>query len=236
MPLRPIAACLLVSTLIASPLWAETVTAAAPVRAVTLYPDGAVVARALRLDGPPGVHELVVTDLPPGIDPDSIRVTATGARIGSVALQSSRAVPGDAPESAAVTAAKAEVRRLEAALRERDARVGAIRAQVQAAEDQIAFLRGLGQSDNATSGDVNLLADNVAARLTSARERMVAAEAEARAAEVGREDDEKALNRARAALEALESPDNPPAALVVTLDSEGSANLTITSRTTDAGW
>ena len=234
----PLAAALLASTLLTPPAWAETLSVVAPVRAVTLFPQGATITRALQIDGPAGVHELVVTDLPPGIDAASLRVAATGARVGTVSLQHDRAIPGGDPDSAAVKAAEAEVRRLEAALRDRDARVAAIRARAQAAEDSVAFLRALAQSDNATSGDVGALADTIAARLLAAREQMIAAETEAQAAEVGREDDVKALERARAALDALRSPENPPAALVMTVETEGTgpARIEITSFTDDAGW
>lgn len=215
---------------------AEPIRASAPVREVTLYPDGATVTRALHLDAAPGVRELIVTDLPPGIDATTLRVAATGATVGSVALQSDRALPGDLAETDAVRAAREEVQRLEAALRDRDAATAAIRARAQAAEDTVAFLRALGQSDNATSGDVNALADTVAARLVAARREMVAAETEAAAAEVGRDEDVKALDRARAALAALETPETPPAALIVQLDLRGPADLTITHQTGAASW
>ena len=234
--MRPMLLPLLAATLIGSPVCAERLVSPAPVRAVTLYPDGATVTRSLRIDGAPGVHELVVTDLPPGIDAASLRVAATGARVGTVALQRDRALPGEDMESDAVKAAREELQRLEAALRDRDARVAAIRARAQAAEDTVAFLRALGQSDNATSGDVNALADNVAARLTAARREMIAAETEAKAAEVGREQDVEAVDRARAALAALQSPDNPPAALVISLQTQGPAEISITSQTAEAGW
>lgn len=234
--MRPMLLPLLAATLIGSPVCAERLVSPAPVRAVTLYPDGATVTRSLRIDGAPGVHELVVTDLPPGIDAASLRVAATGARIGTVSLQRDRALPGEDMESDAVKAAREELQRLEAALRDRDARVAAIRARAQAAEDTVAFLRALGQSDNATSGDVNALADNVAARLTAARREMIAAETEAKAAEVGREQDVEAVDRARAALAALQSPDNPPAALVISLQTQGPADISITSQTAEASW
>lgn len=234
--MRPMLLPLLAATLIGSPVCAERLVSPAPVRAVTLYPDGATVTRSLRIDGAPGVHELVVTDLPPGIDAASLRVAATGARIGTVSLQRDRALPGEDMESDAVKAAREELQRLEAALRDRDARVAAIRARAQAAEDTVAFLRALGQSDNATSGDVNALADNVAARLTAARREMIAAETEAQAAEVGREQDVEAVDRARAALAALQSPENPPSALVIGLQTQGPAEISITSQTAEASW
>ena len=234
--MRPMLLPLLAATMIGSPVRAERLVSPAPVRAVTLYPDGATVTRSLRIDGAPGVHELVVTDLPPGIDAASLRVGATGARIGTVSLQRDRALPGEDMESDAVKAAREELQRLEAALRDRDARVAAIRARAQAAEDTVDFLRALGQSDNATSGDVNALADNVAARLTAARREMIAAETEAKAAEVGREQDVETVDRARAALAALQSPENPPAALVISLQTQGPAEISITSQTAEASW
>lgn len=235
---RLLSLALLSTTLLTAPALAETLTATAPVRAVTLFPQGATVTRALQIDGPAGIHDLVVTDLPPGIDAASLRVSATGAKVGTVSLQHDRAVPGDSPDSAAVTEAEAEVRRREAVLRDRDARIAAIRARAEAAEDTVAFLRALAQSDSAASGDVAALADTVATRLQAARAKMAAANAEAQAAEVGRDDDQKALDRARAALDALRSPENPPAALLLTVETTGTepARVEITSFTTDASW
>lgn len=231
-------AALLASTMLTGPALADTFSVAAPVRAVTLFPQGATVTRGVQIDGPAGVHEVVVTDLPPGIDAASLRVSATGAKVGTVSLQHDRAVPGGDADSAAVKAAEAEVRRLEAVIRDRDARVAAIRARAQAAEDSIAFLRGLAQSDSAASGDVGALADTVAARLLTAREQMIAAEAQAQTAEVGRDDEVKALDRARAALDALRSPENPPTALVMTVETDGTgpARVEISSFTNDASW
>lgn len=236
--MRPALIALLAFSLPTPPALADTFSVSAPVSAVTLFSQGATVTRAVQIDGPAGVHEVVVTDLPPGIDAASLRVSATGAKVGTLSLQHDRALPGGDADSAAVKAAEAEVRRLEAALRDRDARVAAIRARAQAAEDSVAFLRGLAQSDNAASGDVGALADTVAARLLTAREQMIAAETQAQTAEVGREEDVKALDRARAALEALQSPENPPSALVMTVETDGTgpARVEISSFTTDASW
>ena len=226
-----------VAILAAAPALADMFEAAAPVTAVTLYPEGASVVRQAQLDLPAGGHQLVIPGLPADIDPASLRIAVEGAKIGAFSLQTGRALPDGAPEPEAVLAARAEVERLERALRDRDANVAAIRAEVAASEDLLSFLRTLASSDNAATGDVAGLTDMVAARMLAARRAGIDAETRALAAEQGRAQDERALANAQARLDAALQPRGDQAALVIAVEGQGApAKITVTSSAYDAGW
>ena len=226
-----------VAILVAAPVLADTFEAPAPVIEATLYPQGASVTRRAQLDLPAGVHQLVIPGLPAETDPASLRIAAEGVKIGAFSLQTGRALPDDAPESQAVQAARAEVERLERVLRDRDAAVAAIRAEVEASEDLLSFLRSLASSDNATTGDVAGLTDMVAARMLAARRAGIAAETRALAAEQGRAQDERALANAQARLDAALQPRGDQAALVIVVEGQGApARITVTANTYNASW
>lgn len=226
-----------VAILVAGPALADMFEASAPVTAVTLYPEGASVVRQAQLDLPAGVHQLVIPGLPADIDPASLRIAVEGAQIGAFSLQTGRALPDGAPEPQAVLAARAEVERLERALRERDAAVAAIRAEVAASEDLLSFLRTLASSDNAATGDVAGLTDMVAARMLAARRAGIEAETRALAADQGRAQDERALANAQARLDAALQPRGDQAALVIAVEGQGApAQITVTSDAENAGW
>ena len=226
-----------VAILVAAPVLADTFETPAPVTAVTLYPEGASIIRTARLDLPAGAHQLVIPGLPADTDPASLRVAAEGATIGAVSLQTGRALPDGAPESQAIKDARAEVERLERVLRDRDAAVAAIRAEVAASEDLLSFLRTLASSDNSTTGDVAGLTDMVAARMLAARRAGIAAETRALAAEQGRAQDERALANAQARLDAALQPRGDQAALVIVVEGQGApARITVTANTYNASW
>ncbi|WBU62852.1 DUF4139 domain-containing protein [Paracoccus aerodenitrificans] len=223
--------------LAAAPAFAERFEVSAPVRAATLYPQGASVTREIGLDLPAGSHELIVTGLPAGTQPAGLRISAENAVIGAVNLQHDRALPDTAPEQEAVEAAQAEVHRLEFSLRQRDARVEAIRAEVTTARDVIDFLKELATSDGASSGDVSSLADTVSARILQARTDAIDAETRAQEAEQGREAEARLLEQARARLAALRQPPQPEAALVIAVEGQGApATIRISSSEAQASW
>lgn len=226
-----------VAVLAVTPALGAVFETPAPVSEVTLYPQGASVIRRATLTLPEGAHQLVIPGLPVDTDPGSLRVAVEGARIGAVSLQTGRALPDGAPETQAVTDARAEVARLERALRDRDAAVAAIRAEVAASEDLLSFLRTLASSDNSTSGDVAALTDLVAGRMLAARRAGIEAETRALAAEQGREQDERALADAQARLDALMQPRGDQAALVIVAEGQGTpATVTVTSDAYNASW
>lgn len=233
-------ALLLGTTFIATPTFAERITAEGRVSHVTLYPQGAQVTRRVELTAPPGAHEIVLPGLPMGTDPASLRISAQGATVGSVGLQQGRALPDESPDSPAIQSAREDVRAKERALRERDASTAAIRAEAQAANDTVAFLMQLAGSEGAATGDVAALAAQVQAQILDARRKAIWAEDAAKNAEQGREDDVKALDAARARLEALENPQMQGETLVIAVgvagDGPQAVALDIISGTDMASW
>ena len=212
----------------ASPALADQFETPARIDQVTVYPWGAGVSRTLRLDLPQGAHELVVTGIPMDIDPGTLRVTGTGATIGAVSLQHSRAAPTTPEKSPEFLAARDEFRRIKAALAQHDARVAEIGARGAAAEDQIEFLMKLAESDG-TSGDFASLTASARAQLTEARQTIVRAAAEAEEADKASEDLAEELERATARLEALRAPEPQTGALVIAVQGAGApADIRIT--------
>ena len=115
------------------PALAETVTVGSQITAVTLYPSQAEVTRVVRLDLPAGVHDLRIVDLPQGIDPGLIRLSAPGLGIGAFVLQDAGVVPGadlPLPEmEAALAAARAARDAAALDLARLDAQIGAAQAR-----------------------------------------------------------------------------------------------------------
>lgn len=223
----------------ATPAFAETYELSAPVSEVTLYPQGASTTRVLHADLPEGVHEIVLTGLPSGTSPDSLRIEAEGAVVGAVNLQQTRALPPVMPNPASVAAARAEVARLERSLRDFDAEVELIQAEAKTAQDMIAFLRDLARSDGAASGDIAALAETVSDRILAARKQAIDAETRAFAAAQGRENTEYELERAQARLNAVLHPGQPggPASLVLAVEGQGTpAAIRVTAHTDSASW
>ena len=229
---------LLISTAIlaASPVLADRFETAARIDAVTVYPWGAGIQRRVTLDLPQGPHEVVVTGIPMDTEAGTLRVSGAGATIGAVSLQSGRALPAPPVETAEFLAAQTEVRRLEVALAQHDARVAGIAAEGAAAKDMVEFMLKMAESDGAGS---NFAALTASARdeLVKARQTIARTEAEGAAAAQPREDMAKDLDRARIRLEALRSPEAPTGALVIAVQGTGqTADIRIASMTQQASW
>lgn len=230
---------LLISTaiLLAGPALADRIETTARVTEVTVYPWGAGVTREADLDLPAGAHELVIPGMPAGLDPASLRISAEGAVIGATGFQQERALPETPAKSPELRAAEDEVRRLKAALAERDAGVAEIKARAEAAEDSIAFLMKLAESDAASTTDIAALTRMVGEQLLQARRTAIRARLEAEAADAGREELAEDLARAEARLAALRGPDADRGALVIAVQGQGQpARIRITSLTGAASW
>ena len=84
------------TALAAMPARAANVEATSAVDAVTVYPDGASVTRAITVDIPSGDNTLVIKDFPLTLDPSSLRVEGeAGAKltIGAIDTRPPRAAP-----------------------------------------------------------------------------------------------------------------------------------------------
>lgn len=232
--LRLFSAVILLSTAPAA-LLADTIEAASRVTRVTLYPWGASVVREVMLATPAGVHTLIVPDLPQDTDTGTLRVVGAGLSIGAVNLMRDRIPVTDDTPSPDIARARAEVERLEQVLRERDVAIAAIRLRASAAAEQIAFLRGLNQTDApASAEDLRAIARMVGEEVLAASQTAQAAESAALTAELARKADAEALDKARQALAALIDTDEGHAALSVSV--AGSGTMEITTYTPNASW
>jgi uncharacterized protein (TIGR02231 family) len=240
--LRPILASSLITLLAAAPALADTFEASADITAVTIYPQGATVVRQVTVDVPAGIHEVIVPGLPVNTIAEALRVTPSdGVRIGALSLAKGRQPVTDDTPSDAVVAATAEVERLEQVLRDHDTAISMIRLAVMAAEEQVAFLRGLSNQDGlaATSpDDIRALAQLVGSETLAARQSALEAEVEAQAALRDRADDGELLDRARQALSALTAPVNQGAVLTLTVQTQtdGPVTLDISTIVGEAYW
>lgn len=232
-------ALLLTVALIPFPALADTFETPSRVTAVTLYPWGASVTRRAEITLPAGVHEVILTDLPNETDAASLRVKAPeGLRMGAVNLQIGRLPPSDGAKSPAVQAAEDAVTAAEQNLADVNARIDAILLKAEAAQEQIAFLRNLGQADAAPGSDPRAMAQMVGAEALTALQAAHAAKAEARAQEPVRKTAEEALTKAQQALAALTEGLAPKAALTLSVqaDAEGVAPIEVTTFTPTAHW
>src|SRR5260221_13328073 len=85
-----------VAALAAMQAKAANIDATSAVDAVTVYPDGASVTRAINVDVPPGDNTVVLKDFPLTLDPSSLRVEGEAdakLTIGAVDTRPPRAAP-----------------------------------------------------------------------------------------------------------------------------------------------
>lgn len=213
-------------------LLAAPLEAPAHVSAVTLFPSGAQVTRTLTL--PAGTTgEVLVPNLPDGTEVATLRVAGDGVQIGAVSLIGERTPASDEVISPAVQKARDTVESLEAALASKEDALAAIRAKATAAEARGTFLRGL-DTQNTAPDQVAALAQTVAEGVLAAEQERINAEAEARVADLALKPDREALDQARKALAALEHPEKPADALLMTV--AGGGTVTITTFVGEAGW
>ena len=231
----------LMLALVPVPLWAADIPLTSRVSAVTLYPQGATVTREAPFAAPAGQHDLILADLPRDTPLASVRVTADGARLGGVTTRSDYVPPRDAADSPALVAARAEVERLEDALRDARAGIDDIGLEAEAARARIAFLDRIGQGEGAAAlgtDQLRELADMIGAETLAARQAEAEATRRAEAAERALKDQKEALDKARQALNALVPEQEARAMLAVAISTEAATTgtLTVTYTIADAGW
>jgi len=170
-----------------------------------------------------------------------VRVSVEGAVMGSVTARDDFVPPRDPDMSAAREAARAEVERLNAALRDGEADVAAIRLERNAAQAKLQFLERLGEGE-AVAGMapsdlrevVGMIGEESLAALRAAQE------AERRADEADRAltDLRKELEAARAALRALvpEKEERAMLAVAVTAQEATDGRVRVSYTIREAGW
>ncbi|WP_417728564.1 mucoidy inhibitor MuiA family protein [Roseovarius sp.] len=228
-------------TCLALPAMADDIALSSSVSAVTLYPQGATVTREVTFSAPAGQHDLILADLPQGTPLASVRVAINGARMGGVTTRSDYVPPRDAPDSAALIDARAEVERLEDALRRAREDIADIELEAEAARARITFLGQIGQGEGTatmTPDQLRDLSNVIGSETLEARKAETTATRRAEAAKRALKDQIKARDAARQALNALVPEDEARAmlAVAITTDTETQGTLTVIYTIPDAGW
>ncbi len=219
---------------------ADTLEATSHITAVTLYPWGATVHRSVAFTAPAGTHELTITGLPLNTSADTLRASSTGVQLGAITLRTGKLPPKPDQTGPALDAAKAEVDRLEAVLRARDAAIAEVRLATDASKERIGFLHNLGARTlpNATVEDLRNLARMIGDETLAARKDAFDADQKAAALSLERAKDAAALDKARRTLAALKTgaPDSALLTLAVEAAAPGPATVEISTETDQASW
>jgi len=137
---------------------------------------------------------------------ETVRVSLDGANMGAVKLRDDYVPPVTDRESDELKAARAEVERLEEAVRLKTDEAAAIRAASEAADTRLLFLRQLGESD-ALSGtgaeELRNISRMIGEEALGARQAALGAEGQARGVDREVKELSKALDKARQAVKAL---------------------------------
>ena len=239
-PMRALLSLLLATT--ALPTLADTIPATSVITAVTVYPDGAKLTREVTFTAPiAGTHELLVTDMPATTEPGLIRLAPSeGLRLGAFNLRADRLPPREDPLTPEQEAAKVKVEELEAAEQAASLALDAVNAKVEAAEAQVRFLSSFTGAlpDQATPDTIKSMAVMIGAETLAARQAALAAQAELFPARKALVDTQEALEKARAAYDALPSADMDYTALsvAVTAAAAGEQTVTVTQYVGGASW
>jgi uncharacterized protein (TIGR02231 family) len=220
--------------LLAAPAAAAELQPQAPIEAVIVYPSGAGVSRTANVTLPVGTTDIVLTNLPAEIEPDSIKVEGAGSgdfAIGSVATLNTPADADADPARVAITRT-----------------LGALDDERSAIEDRIAALTGRQtfierMIEETPEGFAKMLAENAggiekwsAASLALGGDLEAVAKAK-RGLEIDKRKVEEQIAAKQRELDAL-----PPLRDSIELRVEASAeqqvtaSLTITYRVSSARW
>lgn len=225
---------------LATPLWAETIPLTAPVRAATLYADGATLTRVVPLTAPAGEHDLLITNLPEDIDPTTVRLSIEGARLGAVRIRYAKVPPTTETDSAALEAAKADVTRLEDEIRATRDRQADVLMQAEAANARLGYLMRLQSPQDATTPEaLSATLAIIGQETLKARQEAAAAERSAREFDKTVNDLTETLADAIATVAALTPPDVEKYMLAAAISSDQpiDGTLTLVHRTDyDAYW
>lgn len=220
------------------PGMADVLRTTSHVTAVTIFPEGAQVTRAVVFQAAAGPHDLLITDMPQDTGASLLRVGSTDVALGAYALRTDRLPPRDDPKSPQVVAAKAAIKAAEAVLRAAEAKVAGINAEVEAQEAQIKFLGTIKLNDvGATADTLSAVAQMIGTEVLTARMAALAAQAGLGAANDDVSTAQEALTAAQDALAALPQGDQEYTALSVAVTATGGeGHLTVTHYVADASW
>ncbi|SLN15520.1 hypothetical protein AQS8620_00290 [Aquimixticola soesokkakensis] len=228
---------LLAPVVVAGMASADAYAAPTQVQEVTLYPQGATVQRSGSVDVQEGAHELVISDVPLGLDPQSLRVTVAGAGLDTVTFRDTDLAPfslADTPEREAAEARVAEAERRIAAVEQE---VALAEAKAQSALAKVAFYDKISASDT-PAGELAQVAEVIGREGLAARNEAIAAQAEADAIRETLEPLDDDLEQAQAARDAVVQDTTARAQikLSVTAPAAGTLSYRVSYEVQEAGW
>ncbi|WP_339695056.1 DUF4139 domain-containing protein [Celeribacter baekdonensis] len=210
---------------------ADSFTAQSDVTDVTLYPESATVTRKGQINLPTGQHEVTFTDIPVDHSVDqiiaSLQSKVTGATLGPVSYTSTPTV-GDSElyRSPEAKAAKATLEALEAQLRDETRKADAVRLEVAAAEDTLAYLGRLSAAE-ASVDTMAATAEMIREQSLAARLAMADATARADAADRDLEALKDEISRAENALHRLAPSKGDRLSITLALDVAQAGDVTV---------
>lgn len=213
----------------------------APVTHVTLHPSGATVERRVPFSVPQGTHELILRGTDPGVPLADLRISVEGARLEALSARRENLPPRDRVENPGVEAARAEVDRIERAIRDLEDTRAAHLAAVAAAQAKQEFLARIGDRDGIASQDVvslSKISTMIAEETLAAKNAVLKAQQAARALDDPLEDLNEELARARQALAALvpDTADEAELRLTITAGAPSDGQVAIRYLTPEAMW
>lgn len=214
------------------PALADSFTLTSAPVAVTVYADAGRVTREIKVNMPEGRHDVVLPGLPRNIDPQFLRVGLAGAELGTTQFRRDAVAPQPLVDSAAIEAAKADIKTAEKALLDLNDRVAAAQLAAVAAKAKSQFLSDLG-SNTGLSSDVATLRDlsqMIGAETLTAEQEVLSAGQAVRSLNDARPDLERNLKDARAALAALTPPPQESAQMTLALETAEAGEVTISLR------
>ncbi|MGC1505194.1 MAG: mucoidy inhibitor MuiA family protein [Sulfitobacter sp.] len=224
--MRVLFACL---TLLPTAAMADVFTVQSSPQLVTVFPYLATVRRETTLALPQGAHQIVLPDLPFTMDREYLRVSVTGATLGTTQFRKEAVLPQPKADSAEILAAKDQIEATEAALRDLDDQIEAASLAGRAAQARIAFLGDLGRNEGLPADVTALqaLGQMIGAESLQAEQDALIARQAVRDLELGRADLETALKDARAARAALIPPPEQQAQLTLNVMAPAAAEVMI---------
>ncbi|PID36411.1 MAG: hypothetical protein CR993_04900 [Rhodobacterales bacterium] len=229
----------LLALLAATPALADDYYDAAPIRAVTVFSQGAEMIRRVDLDLPPGEHRifLPVETLNPG-NPLPRLMASEGITIGAVAARKAPVTGAEAfftePQQRAFEALEAAEDALKAHQSEKAARG----ARIEALKTRIAFLQAMQPDSTMSAQDLTEVAEVLTTDIAKSTAEMVRARTELDAFAQGGEALQQAMQEARRAFERSGAMLDVAGMLEVRVSAQkpGPMTLELTNFTHDAYW
>lgn len=227
--------------LAATPVWAADFTTQAPVSAVTIYPQGAQVTRAISMDLPAGSHRILIPVSGHSVYRDPPRIEAnTGATVGTITLLADSVLDvrsAELPEHAAARQALIDALDALHALQDQ---AELDRAAVDAAKARLHFLESVTAAgfDALDPDQLVALSRNLGAEIAATHAEIAAARPKLRETTEAIDEADLVVEQARRDLDRLTPPTEPVHMLAISVDkaAAGPVDLTLTSFVDQAGW